>query len=88
MRVHQRNAVLSYDGSGPILRDTVKSGISKSGVSTELPSYGHGDLRGGHAGFRKAESPPHVVAHSYPTRKVYKNRFAYEPHFGIHFMSP
>lgn len=58
MRVHQRNAVLSYDGSGPILRDTVKSGISKSGVSTALPSYGHGDLRGGHAGFRKAESPP------------------------------
>lgn len=36
MRVLKRNAVLSYDGNRPILRDAVKSDISKSGLTTEL----------------------------------------------------
>lgn len=48
MRVLKRNAVLSYDGNRLLLRGAVKSDVSKSGVSTELLSYGHGDLCNGH----------------------------------------
>lgn len=45
MRVLERNAVLSYDRNRPlILRDVLKSDVSKSGIPMEPMSYGHSDL--------------------------------------------
>lgn len=44
MRVLERNAVLSYDRNRPILRDALKSDVSKSGIPMEPMSYGCSDL--------------------------------------------
>ena len=48
MRVLKGNAFLSYNGNRPILRDAVKSDVSKSGITTELLSYGHSHPCNGH----------------------------------------
>lgn len=44
MRVLERNSVLSYDRNRPVLRAAVKSDVSKPRITTELVSYGRGDL--------------------------------------------
>lgn len=64
MRVLERNSVLSYDRNRPVLRAAVKSDVSKPRITTELVSYGRGDLCDGRhfllqVGFQKAESKLH-----------------------------
>lgn len=67
MRGLEGNAVSSYDGNRPLLEDAVRSDVSKSGITTKRPSYGHDDLCMNATSFSTAASrklEANFVAHS------------------------